>query len=161
MTTSNNNPQVIVKKLTEKAQRYCAYTERCHCDVRQKLLSLGADENTICSITARLQKEGYLDDARFAQLFANGKFRSNRWGKTKIRAELIKRQIPESLIRKALENINEEAYRQSLSLLINKKIKELSDKQACKISEKVTAYCLRKGFEPDIVWEMLNKNDQL
>ncbi len=150
----------MTKKLTEKAQRYCAYAERCHYDVRQKLLGLGADEITISKIIVRLQKEGYFDDERFARIYANGKFRNNRWGKTKIRAELIKRQIPESFISKALEDINEESYRQCLSFLINKKIKELEGKQPGTVKQKVAAYCLQKGFEPDLVWKTIIENHQ-
>ncbi len=144
-----------MKQLIEKAQRYCAYAERCSHDVRQKLFRLGADESTIPKIAARLQKEGYFDDERFARVFAHGKFHNNRWGKTKIRAGLMMRQIPESLISKALEGIDEKSYRQCLSFLINKKTKELEGKPPDTLREKVVAYCLQKGFEADLVWKMV------
>ncbi len=145
----------MINDLTEKAKRFCAYAERCGHDVRQKLLRLSADESTIIKIIAQLQKEGYLDDERFACLFAHGKFQNNRWGKTKIRAELMKRQIPGSLISKALEGIDKKSYRQCLSFLINKKTKELEGKPPDTLREKVVAYCLQKGFEADLVWKMV------
>ncbi len=148
----------MINKLTEKAKKYCAYTERCSQDVRQKLLRIGADESTISTITALLQKEGYLDDERFALHFANGKFQNNRWGKIKINAELIKRHIPESFIKKALDSINDETYQQCLSFLINKKIKEPESKQTNIVKRKVAAYCLQKGFEPDLVWKTINES---
>lgn len=149
-----------MKTLTEKAKKYCAYAERCSYDVRQKLQKMGADENTIIKVITQLQKETYLDDARYARVFANGKFQNNRWGKTRISAELMKRQVPEELINKALEEIDEQSYRKCLSFLINKKTKELESKPPGKIREKVAAYCLQKGFEADIVWEMLGENHQ-
>ncbi len=145
----------MMKELLDKAERYCAYTERCSYDVRHKLQKLGADESSISKIIANLQKKDYLDDARFARIFATGKFKNNRWGKTKIRAGLMKRQIPEPLISKALEGIDEESYRQCLSFLINKKTKELEGKNIEKAREKIAAYCLQKGFEADLVWKMI------
>lgn len=150
----------MIKELTEKAKRYCAYTERCSYDVRQKLLSIGADESSISKIITRLQKEAYLDDERFARVFVNGKFQNNRWGKTRINAELIKRQLPKSLINKALEEIDEQSYRQCLLSVIKKKTKEMEGKLTHKRREKLMAYCLQKGFEPDLVLKTLDENYQ-
>ncbi len=144
-----------MEELQAKAERYCAYAERCSHDVRHKLQKLGANESSISKIIANLQKEDYLDDARFACVFANGKFKNNRWGKTRIKAGLMMRQIPEPLISKALEGIDMESYRQCLSFLINKKIKEMEGKNTEKAREKIAAYCLQKGFEADLVWEMV------
>ena len=144
-----------MKDLTEKAKKFCAYAERCSHDVKHKLQRLGADEDTIGKIIAQLKKEGYLDDARFARVFSHGKFANNRWGKNKISAELMKRQIAEPLIIKALEDIEEQAYRQCLLFLINKKTKELEGKPPGKLREKVVAYCLQKGFEADLVWQII------
>ena len=147
-----------MKELQEKAEKYCAYTERCSHDVRCKLQKLGADESTISKIIAKLQKDDYLDDARFANAFAYGKFKNNRWGKTKIRAGLMKRQVSELHINKALEVIDDESYRQCLLFLINKKTKELEGKPPDKLREKVVAYCLQKGFEADLVWKIIIGN---
>ncbi len=145
----------MTNDLTEKAKKFCAYAERCSHDVRQKLLRLGADEHSISKITTRLKKEDYLNDERFARLFAHGKFQNNRWGKTKIRAELMKRQVSELHINKALEVVDKESYQQCLAHLINKKSKELEGKPPDTLREKVVAYCLQKGFEADLVWKII------
>src|SRR5689334_9263575 len=86
-----------------KAERYCAYQERCSYEVRQKMKESGADEKQTEKIIASLQENDFLDDGRFAVLFTSGKFRMKRWGKNKIRAELKMRKISEELIRKGLE----------------------------------------------------------
>ena len=158
MAAQKQSRQFVMKKLTQKVQRYCAYAERCNYEVRQKLIRLGAEEDTISKITTWLQSEGYLDDARFARVFANGKFQNNRWGKIRISNELMKRQIPESLISKALEEIDDQSYKQCLLAIIQKKAKELESKKTGIVKEKVAAYCVQKGFEPDLVWETLEKN---
>ncbi len=153
MTTSKQTQQYSENVLIEKAKRYCAYAERCSFDVKQKLIQLGAEANSIQGIIKKLSEEQYIDDQRFSSLFATSKLHNNKWGKVKISAELHKRRINESIINKALEGIDEQDYRQCLRALIQKKYVELKNKQVTQLKEKVASYCIQKGFETHLVLE--------
>lgn len=156
MTTSKQTRQYGENELIEKAKRYCAYAERCSFDVEQKLVQLGADANTIPGIISKLTEEQYIDDQRFAALFARSKLHNNKWGKVKISAELHKRKIKETTINMALEGIDEEDYRQCLRALIAKKHEALINKNASRPKEKVASHCIQKGFETHLVFEHLD-----
>src|ERR1035437_6899743 len=93
-----------------KAERFCAYQERCSLEVKQKLKELRADESETEKTIASLREDDFQNDERFALLFTSGKFRIKRWGKNKIRAELRMRNIPEAFIKKGLDAINEDDY---------------------------------------------------
>src|ERR1035437_2466204 len=101
-------------ELLFKAERYCAYQERCSYEVKQKMKELGADENETEKIISSLQEDDFQNDERFARLFTSGKFRIKRWGKNKIRAELRMRHIPDALIKKGLDSINTGDYLKTL-----------------------------------------------
>ena len=138
-----------------KAERFCAYQERCSYEVKQKLKELGADEKSTEKLISSLREDDYLNDERFALLFASGKFRIKRWGKNKIRAEIRMKKIADSLIANALNSINEAEYKKTILHLIQKKEKELrSDKSEAK-KQKIFRFILSKGFEPGNVMQVL------
>src|SRR4051812_46894646 len=93
-----------------KIKNYCAYQERCHSEVKEKLFSYGLAKNDVEELICKLVVENYLNEERFAIQFAGGKFRIKQWGKTKIRYELRQKQVSEYCIKKALSLIEDSAY---------------------------------------------------
>ena len=93
-----------------KLEHFCAYRERCPKEVRSKLAELGmkgADAEQIFSV---LEEDGYFNEARFALAYAGGKFRINHWGRVRIRLELRMRDIAPTVVREALDAIDEAVY---------------------------------------------------
>jgi len=82
-----NNHNIIEKKYTPppthdvalaKLRHYCAYQERCHQEVRSKLLKLGVRGYDLELIISELIEENFLNEERFARSYARGKFRIKR-----------------------------------------------------------------------------------
>lgn len=142
-----------------KAQKYCAYQERCQQEVRNKLYEWGLYNDDIENIIANLIGENFINEERFAKAFAGGKFRIKKWGKTKIKAELKKKKISEYCIRSGLNEIKEEEYLQTLTALIHKKITETKKGQAYQKNFKAAQYVISKGFESDLVWDIIKQNN--
>jgi regulatory protein len=137
--------------------RYCAYQERCHADVRRKLSELGVPRDEADEIIASLIQEGFLNEERFARLFVHGKFRLKRWGRIKIVRELEVRGLTQSCIRSGLQMIDKQEYQETLKYLISRKSGEMDEEDVFVKRDKIADYVIRKGFEPDMVWEMLKK----
>ncbi len=140
-----------------KLQRYCAYQDRCHQEVRSKLLDLGMYGDDLEEIIAQLIEEKFLDEERFTRSYVRGKFRINKWGKIRIQQELKKRKISEYLIRKSMEEIPEEDYIEQLREIIEKKAASLKEADDYKRRNKLAAYAFRRGYESELVWEIINK----
>jgi len=134
-----------------KAKHYCAYQERSHAEVKEKLYSYGLRKTDVEVLLSRLIEENYLNEERFATLFAGGKFRMKKWGRVKIMYELKQKQISSYNIKKALEEIDEEQYRAVLKKLVTERWKKLKHEQYIVRQAKTYQYLQQKGFEPALI----------
>lgn len=131
----------------QKAKYFCAYRERCHAEVKEKLYSFGLYKNEVEQALSQLIEENYLNEERFATEFAYGKFKTNQWGKIKIEFALKQKKISSYNIKKALKNIDEEAYAKTLYKLTFAKWNLLKHEQYLNRLAKTQNYLLQKGFE--------------
>ncbi|MCO6476243.1 MAG: RecX family transcriptional regulator [Phaeodactylibacter sp.] len=139
-----------------KMQRYCAYQERCHQEVRSKLLDMGVYGDWLEEIMVQLIEENFLNEERFARSFARGKFRIKQWGRNRIRQELKKRNISGYCIRKAMEEIEEKEYRAVLKALLSKKAGSLKEEDPYRRKNKLARYALSRGFEAELAWQAID-----
>lgn len=145
-----DNPSV--KELASKLENYCAYQERCHRDVREKLRSLGARQHDADLVIGHLIQANYLNEERFARNFARGKFRIKGWGRNRIVNELKSRDISAPNIRAALNELESEDYQARFDEIAKKHWNSITEKQPLKKKKKFTDYLLRKGFETDMIY---------
>lgn len=141
--------------IQSKLEYYCAYQDRCHKEVEQKLRDYGADRDQSEDILLHLIKEDFLNEERYAQSYARGKFRMKKWGRMKIRTELKKNRLSDYCIRKGMEEIDEEEYLDCLINLISKKNRESKVSDLFIRRRRISEFLIRKGYEPDIVWREL------
>lgn len=140
-----------------KLQRYCAYQERCHREVRSKLLELGIYGDDLEEIIVNLIEENFLNEERYARSFARGKFRMKQWGRNRIRKELKIREISDYCIRKAMEEIDEVQYLDTLHSILEKKAAHFTDEDDFVKKSKLAQHALSRGFEAELVWEILKE----
>jgi regulatory protein len=143
--------QLTVEQALQKLKHYCAYQERCHSEVKEKLYSLGIRKNEHDGIIASLIEEDYLNEERFAIAFAGGKFRMKQWGRAKIKYELKQKQVSDYSIKKALKQIKETEYLTVLKKLAVEKYASLKDEQHLISKKKTMDYLLQKGFEMELI----------
>jgi len=139
----------------KKASDYCAFQERSQQEVRDKLYSWGLHSEDVENAIAVLISDGFINEERFAKAFAGGKFRIKKWGRIKIKNELKLRKISEYCIRKAMEEIDEREYIKSLKEIIDKKSKIIKENNAFKKAAKIASYCISRGYESEVVWELI------
>lgn len=77
------------------------------------------------------------------------------WGKVKIKLALKNKKISEPLIKKALGEISDSDYRKMLQKVIAAKEKLVKEKDPYKRKYKIASYAISRGFEPQLVWEVL------
>jgi regulatory protein len=150
------------KKLTpdqakQKALRYCAYQERSHQEVKNKLYELGLHPTVVDELLAYLITEGFLSEERFAKSYAGGKFRVKKWGRTKIIHALEAKGITKNCIKIGLKEIDEADYRLALEELLKIKISNLEEKNVFIARDKASKFAIQRGYEPDLVWDTLKR----
>ncbi|HEV7781111.1 MAG TPA: regulatory protein RecX [Chitinophagaceae bacterium] len=149
--------QLTKEQALRKLKHYCAYQERSHSEVKEKLYALGVWKKDHDEIIATLIEENYLNEERFAIAFAGGRFRIKQWGKVKIRYELKQKQVSEYCIKKALKQIEEEDYLKTLNKLVKEKYASLRSEQWMIRKKKTMDYLMGKGFETTLITAAINE----
>lgn len=150
------------KKLTpqqalQKIYHYCAYQERSHKEVRNKLYSYGLWRNEVEDLLTRLITEDFLNEERFAKSFAGGKFRIKKWGRLKIERELESHGLTRRCVQIGLKEIDQQDYQKTLKSIIHKKWESVNDPSAFKKKDKTARYAISRGYEPEMVWGILKE----
>jgi regulatory protein len=137
--------------------RYCAYRERCHSEVRGKLLDIGMRGEMLEEIIAELITKGFLNEQRFAQEFVIGKFKALKWGRVKLINELRRKDVPKQIIHKALEALDDDRYVEVLQELAGKKLKSLPGRKSLKKRAALQRFLIGKGYEGEIVRKVVSE----
>ena len=146
-----------VKEAVHKIEHFCAYQERFHDEVVQKLRAMKMDSNEIDKILAHLIQENYLNESRFACSFARGKHRIKFWGKVRIVNELKFRNISTYNINLALKEISIEEYDTNFNALAERNWHSIKESNGIKKRKKCCDYLLRKGYESNLVYEKVKE----
>ncbi|HAP00707.1 MAG TPA: RecX family transcriptional regulator [Bacteroidetes bacterium] len=140
-----------------KARRWCALQERSHSELKEKLFSWEVKYKDIQQIISDLIEEGFLSEERFAKSFAGGKFRIKHWGKNKITQQLQRKGVSEKNIETGLKEIDNNDYRKTIKKLIQKKLPSLKSFSDFNKKGKLSQYLALKGFEIDLVWDVIRE----
>ena len=146
-----------VKEATKKLMHFCAYRDRSHKEVEEKLKEMRMIPEARAQIIMQLIQENYLNEERFAESFARGKFRIKKWGRRKIVQELKQRDISKRNIETALKEINDEEYYKTFLDLISKKERQVKENNFLKRKKKLADYMISKGYEFSLIYDYLSK----
>ncbi|WP_375237801.1 regulatory protein RecX [Aurantibacter sp.] len=151
------NKSFTLEEAKRKLEHYCAYQERCHKEVTSKLRELNMIPSAIDVIVVHLISHKFLDETRFAETFARGKFRIKKWGKQRIIRELKFKQISVYNIKKGLAQISDEDYYNTFDELASKKSETITESNVYKKRKKLADYLLYRGWESVMVYSKVKE----
>jgi len=139
-----------------KAREFCAYQERSHAEVRDKLYGFGLQTDEVHELMAQLISENFLNEERYAIAFAGGKFRMKGWGKAKIKQALKQHGVSDYCIKLALKEINADDYWEKLRKIADAKWALLAKENNAFIRQaKLKTFLMQKGYESSLADEAL------
>lgn len=144
----------------EKIKPFCAYQERCHAEVKEKLYGYGLHGQDVERLLSRLIEENYLNEERFAVAYAGGHSRIKKWGKIKITHALKQKGVSAYCIKKALNSIDHDEYFDSLAKLANAKWELLKKQPIMARRFKCRQYLLQKGYEGNLINDVMKLVEQ-
>lgn len=123
------------------------YTEK---EIRTKMMHKEFSQTAIDSVIDILKEYGYINDEAYAAIYCEHYMQ--KYGVKKLEFELKNKGVSSEIIENALSGINND---DTLEEMIRKKVgtKELDYKEY----SKTVRYFLSKGFEYDVIQEILNK----
>jgi regulatory protein len=143
------------EQIIQKLENYCGYRERCESEIRQKLYQLHAQEADYPFYLDYLRQHNFLNEERFVNAFVRGKNSIKKWGKKRIEMELKFKKIDEKKIKQSLETLDEGMYLLHLEDILLKKIKTIRETDPYKKRQKLFQFALQKGYEADLINEVL------
>ena len=151
-----------MKKTTEekafcKAAALCAKREMASYDMRRKLAAWGLDAGELQAVLDRLEREGFIDDERYARMFVRERLRLNKWGRVKIAASLRAKGFGEEVIERALDEIDEGEYGEILGEVLKTKARTVAATSEYERRSKLARFAQSRGFELDLALRALDK----
>lgn len=145
------------EKQLAKMRRWCAMQERCTVEVKIHAAASGIPEKNTAKIIEQLKEEGFINEERFAKLYAGGKFRNKKWGRSRIKGELRARQISEEAILEGIKEIDEEQYRKNIVEMVEHKIATTDHSNPILFKHRLSKLAIAKGYEPDLVYQIIDE----
>ncbi len=159
MKNETSIPKIFSREQAKvKAESYCAYQERSQFEIRNKLYEWGLHQKDVEEIISELIELNFLNEERFALAYSLGKFRIKGWGKNKIKQGLKLKRIPDKLIIKSLKSIEYDDYLMMLQKILQKKSNTISEKDPFKKRYLLTRFASSKGYESDLITDLLINN---
>ncbi len=156
MQKDKNKPFSYVE-IRKKLEHYCAYQERCHQEVYQKMFSFSLSPHEKEELMVYLIDHNFLNEERFAQSFVRGKHNYKNWGKVRITNELKARNISSTIIKIALKEINDALYLETFEELTNDHWLSIPESNLLKKRKKFCDYFMRKGWENELIYEKVKE----
>jgi regulatory protein len=140
------------KEAFTKICNFCAYQERTQQEVRDKLYGFGLYEDDVENLICDLIEENFINEERYAKLYAGSKFRLKKWGRVKIKQNLKLKKISDYCIRSGMKEIEDDDYDQTLEEVLTKKYPSINGANDYIKKQKLARYAITRGFEPELVW---------
>ena len=135
----------------------CSRQEKCSSEIREKLQKFKLPGAHVEKVLQTLKKERFIDESRYAGMFVRDKLRFNRWGRIKIRYMLLAKQIPEEIIRDAIDGIDDQNYLEILKEELIKKRRQIKDNNPFNVRNKLARFGQQRGFESGLIFQVLDE----
>ena len=139
----------------------CAQAEHCQYEMLEKMRRWEVPEDAQARIMAKLIKERYVDDDRYAQAFVKDKIRYNKWGRRKVEQALWQKRVDEDIRKRVLDDVDDAEYLSVLRPLLKQKRKTIKAKNDYELNQKLMRFAVGRGFTFDIIRQCMDIDDEL
>ena len=139
----------------------CAQAEHCEQEMRDKMKRWGIEPDAQDRVVARLVKERYVDNERYARAFVKDKIRYNKWCRRKVMQALWMKRIDDDIQRSVLDEIDDKEYIDVLVPLLKQKRKTIKAKSDYELNQKLVRFALSRGFDFSIIRQCMDVDDEM
>ena len=133
--------------------RLCARAEKSQEDARRLMRGWGLAERDAEGVLAKLVRDRFIDDARYAGAFVREKLRLSGWGEYKIRTALQRKRIDRALIDAALAEADRSGMDERLRRQLERKARTAKYTTQYELNTKLIRYGLSLGYDYETVVE--------
>ena len=138
------------------ALKLIAFKDRTEKEIRTKLKEKNYNEPEIEEAVEFLKNYGYVNDLRYASHFTNDAINLKKWGKARIRTELLRKGVDRDIVDKTLEEAFLETDPERLFSQMESRFKN-ADFSNMKERTRIFNFYLRRGYSPEEIKGAMNK----
>lgn len=142
--------------LRDYALRLIEFRDRTEKEIRDKLFDKGYDENQIDDEIEFLKNYGYINDSRYAERFTLDAINLKKWGKIRIRTELLRKGIDRETVDNVIEDSFSEIEDDRVFSQMQVRFKN-SDFSNIKERTRIFNFFMRRGFSSEEIKGAMNK----
>lgn len=153
-------PEAIKAKRTKTPEqalaalmRLCARAEKTQSDARRLMRGWGVSDRDAEAVLARLLRDRFIDDSRYAEAFVREKLRLSGWGDYKIRTALQRKGVVRELIDAALAGADRTGTEDRLEQQLRRKARTVKYTTQYELKTKLIRYGLTLGYDYEAVLE--------
>ena len=122
-----------------------------------RLIRGGADETAVAVAIERLERDGFLNDRRYAERFVEYNREQRRYSGYRLRQELQRRGVPPELIATLLTAEASEVDQLAQACeLVQRRYREFNPATASEQERRrVAGFLQRRGYGGDVVWQVV------
>jgi regulatory protein len=144
-------PEERLQHALDVACRYLGHRDRTVAEVRRRLEAEQVQPTVPEEAVAELERQGYLDDARYAKRFAEDRRTIDAWGVERIERRLLAVGVEPALIAAAIdERDTGEELEAALAVLRRRFQRAPSDDRG---RERALGMLVRKGYELELAYD--------
>lgn len=120
------------------------------------LLGKRVEPSVADAVVVELRELGYLDDARYAERFAEDRRQLDGWGSDRIERRLRELGIERELVDATLAAIDPEQEREAAAELLRRRCPEVPTTRAER--DRALGLLVRRGYAPELAFEALRRH---
>ena len=142
----------------QSLMRLCARGERSSGDALRLMQRWGVPTADARKVLARLERDRFIDDRRYTELYVREKINLSGWGAYKIKMSLRRKGISQAIIEEVAEPMfSPKDLQERLVELLSRKLPTIKAKSNYEARTKLIRFGASRGFELDMVIECVNR----
>ena len=141
-----------LQRALELGYRYLAKRDRTQAEVRGHLAGKELDEASIDEAVATLVRQNYVDDARYARVFAEDRHKLDDWGPERIERRLLALGVEPGLVAEALSDRDAAGELEAALALLRRRLGDAipaSERER----ERALGMLVRKGYDLELAYD--------
>ena len=140
-----------LQRALELGYRHLGKRDRTEAEVRRHLATRDVDEASIDGALEALLRQGYVDDARYARVFAEDRRSLDAWGPERIERRLLALGVDPELVLEALSTRDGEGELEAAVALLRRRLRVMpaTDRER----DKALRILAGKGYDLDLAYD--------
>ena len=145
------DPEARLQHALDLSYRYLGFRDRTVAEIRRHLESKRVEPSTIDAAVLELERQEYLDDARFARRYAEDRRTLDAWGADRIERKLRSAGVDGELIAAALSSQDAGTELEAAVALLERRVRGALDTD--RERERALGLLVRKGYDLDLAYD--------